>query len=214
MKKILAVLAAAVMSVQMVSADNDVVTTDESRLPVAARETIKKNFPDASLVDTEFLGNHMAGLAKRWLAFFSSAALAAVVLHLVLTLRSLGLLLCVLVPVASGIGVSLAILSMLGEPITLINAIFIIFAICIAQDYAVFLSFAKLGREKSGLRAVTLSAFTTTAAFGALAVADHPVLKGIGLTSALSIFLTFLATVMSLASSSIIKTGVRLNIFI
>ncbi len=156
---------------------------------------LEKDFPDASLVDTEFLGNHMAGLAKRWLAFFSSAALAAVVLHLVLTLRSLGLLLCVLVPVASGIGVSLAILSMLGEPITLINAIFIIFAICIAQDYAVFLSFAKLGREKSGLRAVALSAFTTTAAFGALAVADHPVLKGIGLTSALSIFLTFLASI-------------------
>lgn len=49
MKKIVAVLAVAVMSVQMAFADHDVVTTDESRLPVAARETIKKNFPDAKI---------------------------------------------------------------------------------------------------------------------------------------------------------------------
>ena len=49
MKKIVAVLAVAVMSVQMAFADHDVVTRDENRLPAAARETIKQNFPDAKI---------------------------------------------------------------------------------------------------------------------------------------------------------------------
>ncbi len=163
----------------------------------AFRNKLEEKFPTAAFSDTEFLGNHIAHLAKNWLLLFGGIALVAVMAHLWFSLGKISALFCVLVPVSLGIALSLSTLVLLGEPITLINAIFIIFAICIAQDYAVFILFAKMRASggESAMKAVMLSAFTTTAAFGSLAVAEHPVLRGIGTMSALSIFFTFLATI-------------------
>lgn len=70
-----------------------------------------------------------------------------------------------------------AILSALGIAINIVSAIFVIFAVCMAQDYPIFL---EAGKRRSAVRRrapVMLSAATTICAFGTFALAEHPGLK-------------------------------------
>ncbi|MBQ6534724.1 MAG: hypothetical protein IJI37_06090, partial [Opitutales bacterium] len=86
----------------------------------------------------------------------------------------------------------------LGVEINIANAVFSIFAVCVAQDYAVFLIHsARRGGEGVGaLAAVLASAATTLCAFGVLALASHPMLKSLGAASAASIFSILCASLL------------------
>ena len=79
--------------------------------------------------------------------------------------------------------------------INIVGAMFVIFAVCLAQDYAVFSIFAKSrGGGVRSAAAVLVSAITTIAAFGMLALSSHPVLRGIGAAAAVSISSILCAT--------------------
>lgn len=147
----------------------------------------------AHYIDAQYLGERIAQNAYEWLAKFAAAAFAAVALYLLAATRSISAALKILAPVAAGLLWSLGIMGAAGIPINMVNSVFVIFAVCIAQDYAVFPLFAKMRGRKPPYPAVFLSAATTVAAFGMLGFAEHPVMKTLGLAAAVSIFAIFCA---------------------
>lgn len=93
---------------------------------------------------------------------------------------------------------------MLGIQINIVSAIFVIFAVCVAQDYAVFLLHSSTSDENkiSTLASVLLSAITTIFAFGTLAIAKHPMLNSLGISAGISIFSILCACILFSSISS------------
>ena len=149
------------------------------------------------MADNTFFENHVSQLAKEWMLKFFALSLLIVSVYVALAFKSVSQALIVMFSVALGMLWTFAIMSFFGINITLVNAIFVIFAVCIAEDYAVFIIFERLRNENSrALQAVMLAAFTTIIAFGVLGFANHPVLKGLGTTAAISIFSILLSSIL------------------
>ena len=155
--------------------------------------SLKEAFPDAHYIDMEFMGEHISDLTSFWMLRYCGAAFAAVVVYLLAMLRSFRAVIAVLAPVGVGMVWSFAVMSIAGMSINLINVIFVIFAVCVAQDYGVFFIFERPNTAVSTMAAVSISAATTVAAFGTLAFAEHPVLRSLGAAAAVSILSIFLA---------------------
>lgn len=143
-----------------------------------------------SYIDTEYLGEHIAHASLKWMIAFGMAALALVSLYLFIILKRVREVAGILAPVCVGMLWSFALMQFLGVNVNIVNAIFVIFAVCIAQDYAVFLRYSSSAKEdkSASIAVVLISASTTMAAFGSLAMAEHPVLKTLGLAASISIF--------------------------
>lgn len=143
-----------------------------------------------SYIDTDYLSEHIAQTSFKWMKNFALAALAAVSLYLFFTLGSLKEAMSILTPVCVGMLWSFALMGIFGVKVNIVNAIFVIFSVCIAQDYAVFLRYSDSAKEGRGaaIAVVLISAFTTMSAFGSLSLASHPVMKTLGLSATISIF--------------------------
>ena len=155
---------------------------------------IKRNFSGATYIDMEYFGTHISEKAKMWLIIFASLALVLVAAYLIIAMGGPMRAARVILPVLIGLTWALGALAALGIDINIVNVIFAIFAVCMAQDYAMFLSASK--KADSSLAAVLLSAATTVCAFGTFAFAEHPLLKGLGLTAAISISSILAASIL------------------
>ncbi len=160
--------------------------------------------PNANYIDTTFLGECVASSAFDWLVNFALFAFALAFVYLYMVFRRCLLVLSVLLPVAMGLMWSFGLMGALGVSINIVNAVFVIFAVCLAQDYAVFLIFSSKEncRDTTALASILLSAFTTIFAFVALAVANHPMLKSLGLSAGISIFSILCACILFSGVSS------------
>lgn len=151
---------------------------------------LKEFSPCCDYIDSTYLGEHIAKITFDWLIKFALLALIFAFGYLYFVSRSLTFVLAVLSPVILGLLWCFGILGVLGIQINVVSAIFVIFAVCLAQDYAVFLIHSsKFDEDKvSGLASILLSALTTIFAFFSLAIAQHPMLKSLGLSAGTSIF--------------------------
>ena len=143
---------------------------------------------NAFILDMEYLGEHISNKTRGIFLKCALCALAVVGIFLAVSLRSAAMAACAMACVCAGLVWCFALMRVCGVPITLTNFIFVIFSVCLAQDYAVMIMWAAV-REKKGVSAagpVLLSALTTTAAFGALAFARHPVISGLGAAAGIS----------------------------
>ncbi len=172
-------------------------------LPTSSDKFEFENFlatksPNANYIDTSFLGERVAMSAFDWLLKFAILAFVLAFLYLYIVFRKSVLVLSVLLPVAVGLIWSFGAMAMLGVPINIVNAVFVIFAVCLAQDYAVFLIFSSREnrRDNTALASILLSAVTTIFAFGALAIAEHPMLKSLGIAAGISIFSILCACIL------------------
>ena len=154
------------------------------------QKNLSSEFNNAFLVDQNYLGEHIAEISFAWLWKFALVAFVLVGVYLYFTLKSLKAAMGVLFPVVLGIFWCFGFLGWSGIQINIINSVFVIFAVCLAQDYAVFVLNAT--ERKTSLRLaftpILLSALTTIFAFGILCVSAHPVIYGLGAVSAISIF--------------------------
>lgn len=161
----------------------------------AFAKNLSEKFPHANYIDTKFLGSHIAGKSFEWLVKFAAAAVLAAGAYIFLITRRLRFAAAVMLPVGVGLLWTFGIFGALGMGINIVGAVFVIFAVCLAQDYAVFSIFAKSrGGGVRSAAAVLVSAITTIAAFGMLALSSHPVLRGIGAAAAVSISSILCAT--------------------
>lgn len=149
----------------------------------------------AFLLDMEYLGLRISEASRAAFLKCAAFALAAAGVFLAFALRSAGRAACVMACVCAGLVWCFALMEIFGVAITLTNSVFVIFSVCLAQDYAVMILWAaRRGRAGSAAGPVLLSALTTSAAFGALAFARHPVISGLGAAAAVSILSIFCAS--------------------
>ena len=144
----------------------------------------------AFLLDMQYLQTHISQTTRSIFLKCSLVSLAAVGIYLSFALRSIlaaaGVMLCV----AVGLVWSFALMEITGTKITLTNSVFVIFSVCLAQDYAVMIFYGavKNANARAAGGPVLLSAITTIAAFGTLALARHTVISGLGVAAAVSVF--------------------------
>lgn len=144
----------------------------------------------AFLLDMQYLQTHISQTTRSIFLKCALVSLAAVGIYLSYALRSIlaaaGVMLCV----AVGLVWSFALMEITGTKITLTNSVFVIFSVCLAQDYAVMIFYGavKNANARAAGGPVLLSAITTIAAFGTLALARHTVIAGLGMAAAVSVF--------------------------
>lgn len=144
----------------------------------------------AFLLDMQYLQTHISQTTRSIFLKCALVSLAVVGIYLSFALRSVlaaaGVMLCV----AVGLVWSFALMEITGTKITLTNSVFVIFSVCLAQDYAVMIFYGavKNANARAAGGPVLLSAITTIAAFGTLALARHTVIAGLGVAAAVSVF--------------------------
>ncbi|MDY6068704.1 MAG: MMPL family transporter [Opitutales bacterium] len=155
---------------------------------------IREFMPSACLYNAKEFGKNMATLSKIWTAKFACFAVLFAAVYLLVMFKSIKKPFVVMLSVFLGILWAASLMGIFKISINPINAIFVIFAICLAQDYAVFTICAKDSNPAKTQACVALSATTTIIAFGSLALTQSPVLKSLGLAAALSILCVWLAS--------------------
>lgn len=155
-----------------------------------ATDTAQVGQSGAFLLDMQYLQTHISQTTRSIFLKCALVSLAAVGIYLSFALRSVlaaaGVMLCV----AVGLVWSFALMEITGTKITLTNSVFVIFSVCLAQDYAVMIFYGavKNANARAAGGPVLLSAITTIAAFGTLALARHTVISGLGVAAAISVF--------------------------
>lgn len=155
-----------------------------------ATDTAQVGQSGAFLLDMQYLQTHISQTTRSIFLKCALVSLAAVGIYLSFALRSVlaaaGVMLCV----AVGLVWSFALMEITGTKITLTNSVFVIFSVCLAQDYAVMIFYGavKNANARAAGGPVLLSAITTIAAFGTLALARHTVITGLGVAAAVSVF--------------------------
>ena len=158
---------------------------------------VKRASPSATYVDAGYFGAHISSSTRNWLVKFALISGVAAFCYLAAAYRSLKAAVRLAFPVFAGLLWTFAILSALGIAINIVSAIFVIFAVCMAQDYPIFLEAGKRRNAvRKSLAPVMLSAATTICAFGTFALAEHPVLSSLGTAAAASIASIFIASVL------------------
>ena len=164
---------------------------------------LRTTLPDAIVLDSKGLADHIAGLARVGLERFALWTGIFVAGLLFLTLASVELVLLTLLPLAFGLMWTFGLMGWLGLPIDLMNSIFVIFVIGVGEDYAVFLVTSKLdewrgrpGQTAVNSASVLVSALTTIFGFGVMVLAVHPVLFSMGVTVLIGMGFAFLATLV------------------
>jgi 1-acyl-sn-glycerol-3-phosphate acyltransferase len=164
---------------------------------------LRKELPDAIVLDGQDFAAHIASLAKSGLKNFAVWTGIVVGGLLLLSLVSLDLVVVTLIPIAVGLLWTFGMMGFLGIPIDLMNSIFVIFIIGVGEDYSVFMVTAKLDEWRGQTHnaalisaSVLISALTTIFGFGVMVIADHPVLFSMGATVLIGMVFTFSATLV------------------
>ena len=124
--------------------------------------------------------------AWRWL----SAAAAATLLALAFGLRSFGRLMRVLASLAAAGAVTLAVLVLAGERLSLVHIVALQFVFGVGLDYALFFARRQLDAEERArtLRTLVTCNAMTLLTFGLLMICHTPLLRTIGLPVAVGAF--------------------------
>jgi len=149
---------------------------------------LSEKFANAHLIDPDLLGARISEISRGWLAEFAAVSLAAVAAYLWLAFSAAGAA-AVLLSVSAGLVWGFAAIALLGISINPISCVFVIFAVCLAQDYAVFVFNAVKNRRSpdDAFEPMSVASTTTVAAFAILALCRHPAFSALGTTAAISI---------------------------
>ncbi len=150
---------------------------------------IESSFDNADIISADYLGKHIASTSATWLAYFTIIAFVVAGCYLLTFMRSMKAVVAILLPVILGLSLAVVVFSVLAVKINIINFVFVIFAVCLAQDYAVFVYNAvKNGDCIDDVYApILVSSITTITAFVILAFSIHPAISSLGSASAISI---------------------------
>ncbi len=164
------------------------ITAKRAFNPGEFRDFLRGECPGAYFINPEYLSCRISDLARKWSIGYGIASFAVVALYLLVSFRRIRSAFAVLASVALGLFWSLGLFGALGISVNIVNSIFVVFAVCMAQDYAVFLVSADRSGVLSASAGVFVSALTTCTAFAVLGAASHPVLGSLGRAAAISIF--------------------------
>jgi len=142
-------------------------------------------FPDVHRVSPAGFNAGLGEAIRADFARFLALASVAVVALLALLLRDLKRIGLALVPVVTAVAAMAGAMAALDQAFNLFNIVAATLVIGLSVDYGLFVVCA--GAEGATRRAVLTSGLTTLAGFGALALAQHPALRSIGVSVLLGI---------------------------
>jgi predicted exporter len=160
---------------------------------------------DARALGAEITLLDLKGESERLLAGYrlealrlGALAMAAIVLALMLGLRRLRAVLQVAAPVAAALLVSVALLHLAGERLTVFHLIAMLLVMGIGLNYSLFFDRPEehLAARQRTLFALFVTCATTLLAFGTLAFSTNPVLRSIGLTVTVGTLTAFAMSAM------------------
>lgn len=114
--------------------------------------------------------------------------------------RKISLALAAVGPALLASSTSLAIVTLSGEPLSLMHLIACMLVLSMAEDYAVFLLEVRDEEDAPGLTLVGLgtACVTTVLSFGLLALSEHPALRALGLVTSIGVLLSVLMAPLAL----------------
>jgi predicted exporter len=119
----------------------------------------------------------------------AAAGVAAVLLLLMIALRSAARVGRVAAPLGAAVLVTAAILAAAGQPLTLLHLVGFLLVVAVGSNYALFFERAGGAPAPRVLVSIALANATTVIGFGVLATSSVPVLRAIGATVALGTLL-------------------------
>ncbi|MCD6525911.1 MAG: Bax inhibitor-1/YccA family protein [Desulfuromonas sp.] len=160
---------------------------DESQLTDELRRNLEK-IPGALVVAQGNFRQQLSGQVAADFRTFIFSAMMVVCAVLLLWYRRLKMIVLALLPVGSGLLFMFGCMGWAGLSFNLFNVIAAILIIGLGVDYGIFMlnRCQGLGGRHTD-RAVLVSALTTIAGFGSLALARHPAMYSIGVTVLLGI---------------------------
>ena len=181
-------------------ASTPVYTADWPQTEALARR-LQNELPEVTLLNKQVFSRKLASMVTGEIVLLGVIALALVSLVVFIWHGRVVISAVIVLPLLLSLLWTLGLLGWCGIPISLANAIFVVFLFGIAVDYSIFLTTSRLDRFRTGddrtleaQAAVLLCTLTTCAGFGALAFAGHPVMHSIGLTALIGIASAALAT--------------------
>ena len=172
--------------------------TDENFSADDFINALSNDVDGASLIDPSYLGNHIAKISFKWLFLFAIVAFVAVSVYLYFVMsEGVSGVVTVMISLVIGLFWAFGLIGAFGVQINVINSIFVIFAVCMAQDYAVFILNAINNKRLLNVAfiPILISSTTTIVAFAVLCISNHPVINGLGATSAISILSILFASI-------------------
>jgi hypothetical protein len=165
--------------------------------------TLVASVPGAALTGTNVVSERLRQTV--WVDAAVAASVGLVIVFLMLTweLKSFGLALLCLVPVASGVIWTVGVMVLVDFPLNLLNIFVVTMVIGIGVDYGIHM----LHRLQEGgsiealaetARTVALAALTTIVGFGSLVTTHYPGLQSIGWMTSSGVLFASLAAVMVL----------------
>jgi predicted RND superfamily exporter protein len=173
--------------------------------------------PTARVTNVDLVSQQLAASVKQ--SFMWGFLIGGVlVLFLLLShFDSLSGIFYAMFPVVAGALAMLGILALCGMGLNFMNAMVLVTIVGMGSDYGLHLRHRvatddEQGREERFIqagRAVLLSALTTIAGFGSLALADYPALASIGWATNFGVGFTALFALVTLPAIMILRTGRR-----
>ena len=154
------------------------------------REVKKLNRPAVTFFDLKAGSNQIINSYRGENLKLSGLGLAAIYVLLVIGLRSGSQALRVMVPAVFAVMVTVSLLALMGEKLSVFHMASLLLVVGIGLNYALF--FNSLNRDDDGSTIFSLLVcnLTTLASFGVLYFSETPVLHGIGITVSLGAFLS------------------------
>lgn len=177
-------------------ADGRVSIGATARLEPGMLGRLKARQPSAVVLNKRAFVGRMVGFIQRDLVVMGGLSLLLVTVVLWLTFRNARDVFTALVPVVGGMTWTLGLMGLLGIPFNIINTLVTVFIAGLGIDYGIFFVQTYRGsrdRAQARLRikyagaGVLVAAVTTLFGFGSLALADHPALFSVGITTAIGV---------------------------
>jgi len=167
-----------------------------AQLDASKMGELKARQPAAVVLNKAAFVGRMVQFIRHDLLYVGGISLLLVLAVLWLTFRNPREVAIALVPVAGGMAWTLGLMSLIGIPFNIINTLVTVFIAGLGIDYGIFFAQTYRGsdsrehadeRLKHAGAGVLVAALTTLFGFGSLALAQHPALFSVGVTTALGV---------------------------
>ena len=167
-----------------------------TQLDVSKLGELKARQPAAIVLNKAAFVGRMIEFIRHDLVLMGGLSLLLVLVVLWLTFRRLREVATALVPVAGGIVWTLGLMGLIGIPFNIINTLVTVFIAGLGIDYGIFFVQTYRGSEtreqaderlKHAGAGVLVAALTTLFGFGSMALAKHPALFSVGVTTAIGV---------------------------
>lgn len=167
-----------------------------AQLDASRMGELKARQPAAVVLNKAAFVSRMVQFIQHDLLYVGGISLLLVLVVLWLTFRNPREVAIALVPVAGGMAWTLGLMSLIGIPFNIINTLVTVFIAGLGIDYGIFFVQTYRGsdsrehadeRLKHAGAGVLVAALTTLFGFGSLALAQHPALFSVGVTTALGV---------------------------